>query len=451
MGRAFEEYRFNQAGRNIMLTDRYGLAVSTASAAARDAYVEGCDLLLTVYPGAAAALDRAIAADAGFALAHIAKARARQLAGDIPAMRDSLAAAQASTEGLTARELSHIEVFRLLLSGQGAAALTAIRVHLDTWPRDALVLSLAANQGGLIGMSGLSGREQELATFLGGIATHYGGDWWFNAHYGMALSEAGQQEAARPRIERSVAEYPRNAYAAHAFAHLCYETGKRDAAITFMREWLPNYNRGGGLFGHLNWHLALFELQSGDAEPGFRLYTEAFSADDYGGAAHTKLADSVSFLWRSELAGHRRDHARWQRIQDFVRKMFPRPGMSLADWHVALAYAAAGDDAALEAWVQALEDLARAGRYPSGPTVPSVARAFAAFQRADYTTTIDTIAPMLAERERLGGSRAQVDLVEFTLLRAYLCSGRVNDARHLLEERRPGPTRIPVSGLEQMH
>jgi len=203
-----------------MLTDRYGLTVSTASAAARNAYVEGCDLLLTVYPGAAAALDRAIAADADFALAHIAKARARQLAGDISAMRESLAAAQALAEGLPARDLSHIEVFRLLFSGQGAAALTGIRAHLETWPRDALVLSLAANQGGLIGMSGLSGREQELANFLDGLATHYGDDWWFNAHYGMALSEVGQHEVARPRIERSVAQYPRNAYAAHAFAHL---------------------------------------------------------------------------------------------------------------------------------------------------------------------------------------------------------------------------------------
>ena len=34
-----------------MLTDRYGLAVSTTSPAARDAYMEGVDLLLTVYPG----------------------------------------------------------------------------------------------------------------------------------------------------------------------------------------------------------------------------------------------------------------------------------------------------------------------------------------------------------------------------------------------------------------
>ena len=433
-----------------MQTDRYGLLVSTRSAAARDAYVEACDLLLTVYPGAAAAFDRAIAADPGFALAHIGKARAHQFAGDIAAMRASAAAVEALTGGLPARELSHIEVFRRLFAGQGAAALTAIRAHMQSWPRDALVLSLAANQGGLIGMSGLAGREQDLADFMGHLARYYGEDWWFDAHYGMALSEVGAYEAARPRITRSVAQYKRNAYGAHAFAHLCYETGERDGAIAFMRDWLPNYDRGGGLFGHLHWHLALFHLQAGDAEAGFRLYSEAFSAENYGGAAHTKLADSVAFLWRSELAGHSRDEARWRKIQDFAREKFVRPGMSLADWHVALAYAASGDDAAMGSWVGAIEEMAENGRYPSGATVPTMARGFRAFQTGDYTVAIDTISPMLADRERAGGSRAQVDLVEFTLLRAYLCSGRLDEARRLVAARRPGGALLPVAGLEHL-
>ena len=35
-----------------MVTDRYGLTLSTASQQARDTYIEGCDLVLTLYPGA---------------------------------------------------------------------------------------------------------------------------------------------------------------------------------------------------------------------------------------------------------------------------------------------------------------------------------------------------------------------------------------------------------------
>ena len=432
-----------------MLTDRYGLPVSTTVAAARDAYVEGVDLLLTVYPGAAAAFDRAIAADPGFALAHIGKARTFQIAGNLVSMRESLATALTLTEGGSARELSHVDVFRHLFAGQAVAALAALRAHVETWPRDALVLSLAANQGGLIGMSGLPGREQGLVDFLEPLAAHYGEDWWFEAHYGMALSEIGRHDAARPRIECSLAQVRRNAYAAHAFAHLCYETGERDSGIAFMRDWLPLYDRGGGLFGHLNWHLGLFELHAGNLQGGLCLYNDAFSADDHRGAVHQKLSDSSSFLWRSELAGHSRDPARWAKLVEYAREKIPRPGFSLADWHVALAFAAAGDDAALEGWVQAIEELAKARRYPSGSTIPAVARAFAAFQRRDHAAAIDLIVPMLPDRERMGGSRAQVDLVEATLLRAYLDSGRVAEARHLLANRRPGPASLPVAGLEQ--
>jgi hypothetical protein len=36
-----------------MLTDRYGLGLSTVSTAAQDAYVQATDLALTFYPGAA--------------------------------------------------------------------------------------------------------------------------------------------------------------------------------------------------------------------------------------------------------------------------------------------------------------------------------------------------------------------------------------------------------------
>ena len=431
-----------------MLTDRYGLAVSTTVAAARDAYVEGVDLLLTVYPGAAASFDRAIAADPGFALPHIGKARAFQLAGNLAAMRESLATAQSLGGGGSARERSHIDVFRHLFAGQAVAALAAIRVHVDTWPRDALVLSLAANQGGLIGMSGLAGREQGLVDFLEPLAPHYGEDWWFEAHFGMALSEIGRHDAARPKIERSLAHVRRNAYGAHAFAHLCYETGERDSGIAFMRDWLPSYDRNGGLFGHLNWHLGLFELHAGNLEGGLRLYNDAFCADDHRGAVHQKLSDSSSFLWRAELAGHPRDHARWAKLREYAREKIPRPGFSLADWHVALAFAVDGDEAELEAWIRAIEELVQAGRYPSGSTIPAVARAFAAFQRGDDAAAIDLIVPMLPERERMGGSRAQVDLVEATLLRAYLNCGRDAEARRLLADRRPGPASLPVAGLE---
>ena len=63
-----------------MLTDRYGLTVSTASSEARDAYVEGCEAKLTAFPGAVEAFDRAIAADPRFALTVTPAPRAADFA-----------------------------------------------------------------------------------------------------------------------------------------------------------------------------------------------------------------------------------------------------------------------------------------------------------------------------------------------------------------------------------
>jgi hypothetical protein len=125
--------------------------------------------------------------------------------------------------------------------------------------------------------------------------------------------------------------------------------------------------------------------------------------------------------------------------------------MPFADWHVALIDAVVADTTAAEARAEEIDQLVRAGRYSAGPTVPALARAFAAFQRQDFAMAIDAIEPVFYERERISGSRAQIDLVEFTLLKAYLAAGRLDDARRLLEARRPGPRGIPVAGLEAAH
>src|ERR1700761_1180293 len=113
-----------------MPADRYDLPLSTASAAARDAYVQGCDLALTLYPGAVEAFDRAIAADPGFALAHSGKAQVLVRYGEAKAARVALARARDLAAGLPAREASHVAFFDLAFSGQSDAALAALHEHL---------------------------------------------------------------------------------------------------------------------------------------------------------------------------------------------------------------------------------------------------------------------------------------------------------------------------------
>lgn len=434
-----------------MPTDRYGLDLSTASPAARDAYVAGCDLLLSANAGPDRAFRDAIAADPGFALAHAALARTLQLRGDLPAAREAMAAGTAVSAGLPAREASHIRFYALVLAGQGDAAVAAAKQHLATWPRDAMVLSPCTSVFGLIGFSGRAGREREQVALLDGLATHYGDDWWFNTQHAFALLETGQLAAARPRIESAMAQVPRNAHGAHIRAHLYYEEGDQAGSLAFLRSWMASYPREGQLHCHISWHLAVCELEAGDADRAFEVYAQSVAPGGSWGPALNTLTDAVSFLWRAELAGHPRDPRRWQALHDFAHRMFPHGGIAFADAHTALADAVNGDGAALEARLRELEDLRQQGRLPSGPVVPALSRAFAAFLRQDFDGAIAAIEPVLAEHERIGGSRAQRDLIEFTLLKAYLAAGRFEAMRRMLAGRRRGAGAIPVAGLATAH
>jgi hypothetical protein len=57
----------------------------------RDAYVKGCEAKLTLYLGAIEAFAHAIAADPGFALAHVAKTHTLMECGNAAAARESMA------------------------------------------------------------------------------------------------------------------------------------------------------------------------------------------------------------------------------------------------------------------------------------------------------------------------------------------------------------------------
>ena len=434
-----------------MLTDRYGLALSTASAVAQDAYVQASDLALTFYPGAAEACDRAIAADPRFALAHAAKAQVLLRQGDTAAAQASLAAAKDLSADLTQREASHIGFFELVFAGRTEAAIAALYAHLAAWPRDALVVASAANPNGLIGASGRIGQKHQIAVLMDSLVPHYGDDYWFTAYHAMAMSEDGQLAAARKKIERSVAANPNNAHGAHGFAHVCYESGDLAAARAFLSSWLATYPRDGFFYGHLSWHLALCEIQAGNWAEAVRLYRDAIALDRHSGGPQQKISDGAAFLWRSELAGQARDTAAWRGLHEYANGALPRPGNGLADLHVILAQAVIGDCAALEERARQMTEMSREGRYPSGSYLPALSRGFAAFESGDFSAAIDALAPLVAENERIGGSRAQHDLIEFTLLKAYIEANRLEEARHLLAARRPGASGVPVEGVAALH
>jgi hypothetical protein len=424
-----------------MLRDRYGLGLSTASQAARDAYVEGVDLFLSANFGSEAAFERAIAADEGFALARAALARTRQLYSKPEGARQAATRARALAAKLGRQERGNVEILATLVDGNGPAPLAFALQHLAEFPRDVMVLAPCAGVFGLIGFSGRRGRELEQVAQLDALASAYGDDWWFLSSHAFALDEVGRLEEARRAIDRAQELYPRNAHGAHVYAHVLYESGEDAAGLAYLEGWLPDLPRESQLHCHLSWHVALWNFDLGNVEAARRVYAADVRPGCAWGPPINVLTDSASLLWRMQLAGQPGDPAQWREVRDYALREFPKAGITFVDVHTALACAAAGDTVALQVLVAQLREREAAGRLAAGPLVPALAEAFGAYVRGDWAGVIDRIEPVLGEHERIGGSRAQRDLVEYTLASALMRAGR--DPHGPLRRRggrgRPGP------------
>jgi tetratricopeptide (TPR) repeat protein len=413
-----------------MRTDRYGNTITTASDTARDAYVRGVDLLLSANDGADVAFREAIAADAAFALAHAALARSCQVAGKGADAGAAIDRAAELSIGLTDRERAHVTILEHLIKGRGGEAYKGVLAHVEEHPRDAVIVQLCAGVFGLIGFSGLAGREAEQLAFMHRLAPHYGDDWWFLSVYAFAQIEVGQRTAATATIERSLAANPRNAHGAHIRAHIYYEGGEAAAGLGYLEDWRAAYEKTAPLHCHISWHAAIWSLEQGHADRAFDIFEHDVLPGGAWGPPINVMTDAASFLMRAELAGAPVRDDLWQRVSDYASACFPNPGIAFADAHAALAHAMAGNG-------EALRRVITDAKGPAGDVVRSVGTAFEAAADARWDEVVAELTPVMADHERLGGSRAQRDLLEFTLANALLKSGRAEDARWLIQMRRP--------------
>ncbi|QPF92599.1 tetratricopeptide repeat protein [Bradyrhizobium commune] len=420
----------------MALEDRYGLPLSITSHEAASAYREGVDLMLAGWTGTAEALERAIAADPDFALAHIARARVHAFyqQGDLARQKAAAARELVAKRG-TERERSHVETLALAIEGRLPEAIAAMRKHVDTWPRDAMVLSLPLGAFGLFAFSGMADHDRARHELCVSVAHHYGEDWWFLAMSGWAMTENGDVARGRKVTERGFSLRRQNAHAAHAVLHAMFEDGSIDEADRLVEEWLPTYRRAGILHGHILWHQALGALEHGDAARALAIYADVLQPSATQAPPLNVITDSASLLWRLSAYGHAVPKALWLEADAAAQKLFPKSGLPFADVHMALFDAATQNRDALAARLAVIEQRLAEGKLPAGPVVPAICRALAAFADEDYAACAQTLAPVLTEVVRIGGSHAQRELIEDTFIVALMRNGELPRARSLLDAR----------------
>jgi len=311
-----------------------------------------------------------------------------------------------------------------------------VRAHAAEYPGDALPLSLALGVFGLLGFSGRRDHHEAQLALLEELAPNWGDDWWFVGYLGWGYIETGEVAKGTELVEPSLARNQRNAHAAHRRAHGFFESGDVSGGAGFIENWLRDYDRTGPLHCHLSWHLALFELARGDAARAQAIYLDNIRPSVALAAPMLVLADSASFLWRWRFydVAPSLDQA-WAEVAAHARRHFPHASLAFADLHAALAEAATGDLDSLQMRIAGLRSLARDGRLPPGEVAPAPCAAAAALGRGDNTDAAHLLEVALVDLPRIGGSHAQREIFEDSLIVAHLRSEQPAKAAALLRSR----------------
>ncbi len=424
-------------------TDHRGICVSGASGPAVDGYEEALSMLLCGR-GDAMAQCRAVLADSpAFAMGHALDAYlhlssseaagAERAAAILPRLRDS-----ARSE----RERLHVAVVTAYAAGEFEAASERLDDILIEYPRDLLALhqghQLDFYRGDARNLRDRVARARH--AWEPGLAGYHG----VLAMHAFGLEECGDYIQAEETGREALAIEPRDGWAHHAVAHVLEMQGRRDEGIAWMCEREAFWARDSALAVHNWWHLALL-LLDGD-RPAEALALHDARIADHGTAA-LDLADASSLLWRLWLRGVDCG-PRWKRLAEAWAPFACDGWYAFNDAHAMAAFVAAGR------WDLADQLLATMRRRMERPGSNQamtrdvglpLARAFHAFGRRDFGTAAALLRPLRSIAHRFGGSHAQRDLIDLTLLEAARRDGNASLLRALAHERLSARPETPLA------
>lgn len=393
-----------------MFEARTGNALSSASPEAAGLYQQAVDLILGSESGAAAALDEALELDEDFALAAAARYYVAQDVGESdPGIYRELAERAAAHAADWERE--HIDVLIGLID-QPSATRAKAEAYIQTAPADLLVISKLA--GHLFFYGGPAKLEAVLRLFES-VEETLGDDWAYLARLGFAASEAGQRKRGRELIDRALELRPQSLYSIHALAHLLHDEGAAEESAQLLQDWLVVHEsgaRGGQMYGHVQWHLALSEWQIGERDAAMQRYLTFSAPETTTCGPVLTLADCGGFLLRDYLRSGRASPLGHD-VLELIGRVWGMVGHPFVALHVAGLYASAGDLAGLKRCAEAISGT------PAGPSRDvslALASALGDFVAGDYSGATQTLATLSSgARIGIGGSNVErilVDLIE---------------------------------------
>ena len=383
-------------------------------------------------------LKSALERDPGFALGGVAIAALYMIGGfrgDHPEVMSALRAAEAAVGSASQRERRHLAAAKAWGRGQTSKAIAGWETILADHPTDALALRLVQDAYFFLGRSAAIrecaervmpawDQDNPLASFVVGL-------------YAFGLEETGDLKRAENFGREALARNPRDAWATHALAHVMESANRHEEGVAFLKSTRADWAHAHFMAHHNGWHLALFLIEQGRFDEVLADY-DRFTAPKLADDATLDRIDAASLLWRLELAGVDVGD-RWALVADKWMAHVDDHLLAFNDLHCAFAAARSPDGDHTIRLGRSLDDYARLGSGDNRQVTSEVGRRLIdgalAFAGGDYARAVDAILPVRKDAVRIGGSHAQRDIVNLTLIAAAERSGQWRLARELLAER----------------
>ena len=413
-------------------TDRWGAALKRGNEHGVPLFNAAVEALVSLNGDPLSAANAAVAADDDLVLGHILRAylclyatstdglsNARKVLEDMDGIVD-----------LGEREVLHLRAAHSWASGQWDDATHYLERALLHDSRDLLALKVA----------------QDLYFFLGqskdilGVVVGVLGAWpperlgwgYLQGMYAFGLEETGDYQQAEVRARAALQKEPRDTWASHALAHVFEMQGRQPEGIAFLdassRHWSSSF-----FAVHNWWHYALYHLELGKIDEALSIYDGPIRS-----ARSTEwldLVDAAALLWRLSLFAHDLED-RVQPLAADIESVLNDPIYIFNDWHAVMVFGLAGAHDLNERVLTSNRRRASGtNRLVAEQVGLTLLEGFSSFSAHRYERAFDLLTEARPFARAVGGSHAQRDIVDLTIIAAAARMGDAATARALAHHR----------------
>jgi len=428
----------------MSMIDSSGHRVSGANAQSLALVEQAARELLCLVDDPVATVDSAITASPSMTMAHVLKAWLNLLGTEPSGVAGAQACLDAADKlAADERERAHLAAARALANGHWHEAGLRLEDLSARFPHDTLALQVGHQVDFFRGDSRML--RDRIARALPAWDPGLPGWHAVLGMYAFGLEETADYAAAEAQGRRGVELEPRDSWAWHAVAHVHEMRNAPRDGMAWLEPTRPIWSKGSFLGCHNTWHLALYYLELDLHDDVLRLYDEAIGGT--GSPVVLDLLDASALLWRLHLRGVAVGD-RFSAIADRWAAVGGAGQYAFNDLHAMIAFVGAGRPRQQRAVIDAQQG-ALGTTLDNGAFTREVGHAatlaIQAFGDGDYARAATLLRPVRSGANRFGGSHAQRDLLDLTLIEAAARSGDQPLAAALAAERLALRPRSPLA------